>query len=416
MPRFRSIASLLILRIMLLAVACMLVFGGAHAWWEYRKGQQEFRRSMETLVANSMISLSAALWDIEPALVREQVQWLGKLPLVGHVQLRVTSTGEMYEAGEPRDGRAPAVSMLIPAPRHSQSSMPLGELQVWENRSHYLEVLRDSTLRVLLGYALFTALVCLMVAWVMRRELRQPLQQIAGFAASLKPNELSRPLVLERERRGQRDEIDMVVQGFGQLQHDLRGHIEHLDLLVAQRTAQLEELVEEVKRMSLTDALTGCLNRRAMDERLASEVAQGQRLGAALSVMFVDVDRFKQVNDRHGHAAGDAVLREVALRCRHALEREPSAQWMARYGGEEFLIVMPGVAAAQAWALAGQLREAIRSTPIQVHGLELAATASFGVAQLQGAESAEELLQRADAMLYEAKHAGRDCVRVAGLA
>ena len=83
MPRFRSIASLLILRIMLLAVACMLVFGGAHAWWEYRKGQQEFRRSMETLVANSMISLSAALWDIEPALVREQVQWLGKLPLVG---------------------------------------------------------------------------------------------------------------------------------------------------------------------------------------------------------------------------------------------------------------------------------------------------------------------------------------------
>src|SRR5256885_9542208 len=65
MPRFRSIASLLILRIMLLAVACMLVFGGAHAWWEYRKGQQEFRRSMETLVANSMISLSAALWRSE---------------------------------------------------------------------------------------------------------------------------------------------------------------------------------------------------------------------------------------------------------------------------------------------------------------------------------------------------------------
>src|SRR5256885_15465838 len=93
MPRFRSIASLLILRIMLLAVACMLVFGGAHAWWEYRKGQQEFRRSMETLVANSMISLSAALWDIEPALVREQVQWLGKLPPGGHVQLRGTSPG-----------------------------------------------------------------------------------------------------------------------------------------------------------------------------------------------------------------------------------------------------------------------------------------------------------------------------------
>lgn len=413
MPRFRSIASLLIVRIMLLAVACMLVFGGAHAWWEYRKGQQEFRRSMETVVTNSMISLSAALWDIEPALVHEQVQWLGRLPLVGHVQLRVTSTGEMYEAGEPRDGQAPAVSMAIAAPRHSQSSLPLGELQVWENRGHYLEVLRDSTLRVLLGYALFTALVCLMVAWVMRRELRQPLQQIAGFAASLKPNELSRPLVLERTRRGQHDEIDLVVQGFAQLQHDLRGHIEHLDLLVAQRTGQLQELVEEVKRMSLTDALTGCLNRRAMDERLATEVVHTRDRGAALSVMFVDVDHFKRVNDRHGHAAGDAALREVALRCQRALELDSSAHWMARYGGEEFLIVIPGVAAARAGALAGQLRETVRTTPVHVHGLDLMLTASFGVAQLRGGEGVQQLLQRADAMLYEAKHAGRDCVRVA---
>jgi diguanylate cyclase (GGDEF)-like protein len=362
-------------------------------------------------VANSTISLSAALWDIDPSMVREQVQWLASLPLVGHVQLRATATGELFEAGDPVDGRAPAVSLPIPPPRHSQSLLPLGELQVWENRGHYLEVLRDSTLRVLLGYALFTALVCLMVAWVMRRQLRQPLQQIARFAAQLKPNELSRPLVLDRPLRGQLDEIDLVVQGFAQLQQDLRGHIEHLDLLVAERTGQMQELVEEVKRMSLTDALTGCHNRRAMDERLAAEVESSQDRGQALSVMFVDVDRFKQVNDRHGHAAGDAVLREVARRCRNGLGA--SAQWMARYGGEEFLIVLPQVGADEARHLAQQLRQAIRSTPVQACEMELAVTASFGVAQLRAADGAQELLQRADAMLYEAKHGGRDCVRVA---
>ncbi len=409
MPRFRSIASLLISRIILLAVACMLVFGGAQAWWEYRKGRQEFRRSMETVVSSSAIALSAALWDIEPALVRQQVQSLARLPLVGHVRLRTTATGEVYEAGEPVHGRAPAMSLPIPAPAHSQSSLPLGELQVWEDRSYYLAVLRDSTLRVLLGYALFTALVCLMVAWVMRRQLRQPLQQIAGFAASLKPNELSRPLVLQRPPRAERDEIDLVVQGFAQLQHDLRGHIEHLDLLVAQRTARLQELVQEVRRLSLTDALTGCHNRRAMDERLDAEIGHCHTRGAALSVMFVDVDRFKQVNDRHGHAAGDEVLREVALRCQAEL-RAP-AQWMARYGGEEFLVVLPGTASSAAREVAVQLREAVRRTPLQ--GLGLAVTVSIGLAQLQTGEGARQLLQRADAMLYEAKRSGRDCVRVA---
>lgn len=410
MPRFRSIASLLILRIILLAVACMLVFGGAHAWWEYRKGQQEFRHSMQTWVSNSMIALSAALWDIDPAMVREQVQWLGGLPLVGHVQLRVTSTGQLYEAGDPVEGRAPALSMPVPPPRHSHSRLPLGELQVWENRGYYLEVLRDSTLRVLLGYALFTALVCLMVAWVMRRELRQPLQQIARFASRLKPNELSRPLVLDRPVRAQRDEIDLVVLGFTQLQHDLRGHIEHLDLLVAQRTGQLQSLVEEVRRMSLTDALTGCHNRRAMDERLSAEVAQSHAYGEVLSVMFVDVDHFKQVNDTHGHAAGDAVLREVALRCRSGLAAP--VQWMARYGGEEFLLVLPRLEAGAAGHLARQLRESIRAAPMQVNALELEVTASFGVAQLKAGEQVQELLQRADAMLYEAKHRGRDRVCV----
>ena len=107
------------------------------------------------------------------------------------------------------------------------------------------------------------------------------------------------------------------------------------------------------------------------------------------------------------------MLREVALRCRHALEREPSAQWMARYGGEEFLIVMPGVAAAQAWALAGQLREAIRATPIQVHGLELAATASFGVADYEADAAPGLLVGRADEAMYRAKQSGRNQVVVA---
>ena len=412
MPRFRPIASLLISRIIMLAVACMLLFGGAHAWWENRKSMQEFRATMHTLVSNSMIALSGALWDIDPAMVNEQLRWLSQLPSVGHVLLRVTATGQVFEAGSgPLPDRAPAVSLPVMPPATSQSHLQLGELQVWEDGDHYLSVLRDSTLRVLPGYAVLTTLVCLMVAWVMRRELRQPLHQIARFAASLKPNELSRPLVLDRPQRDEVDEIDLVIQGFQQLQQDVRGYIEHLDLLVAQRTAQLENLVEEVQRMSLTDALTGCYNRRAMDERLEAEIGRCRRQGLPLSVLFVDVDRFKYVNDTHGHAAGDAVLREVAQRCGQNLH--VPRDWMVRYGGEEFLIVLPERPSHEAAQLGERIGHAIRSQVVQAYGLELKVTVSIGIAQLQPDDAQEDLLARADARLYDAKRAGRDCVRVA---
>lgn len=411
MPRFRSISSLLITRIVLLAVACMVVFGGLQSWWEYRQGQKNFKHSMETLADNSMLLLSNALWDIDPSIVKKQVLWLANLPEVGHVRVRTMTTGEVFEAGNPVEGRMPALSLPIQPPIQSTDNLQLGVLEIWEDRSYYLEVLWNSTLRVLLGYGLFTALVCFMVAVVMRRELRQPLYQIARFASSLKPNELSRPLVLDRPERAELDEIDLVIQGFQQLQHDLRGYIDHLDLLVAERTEQLETLVDEVKRLSLTDSLTGCYNRRALDERMAGELERSKRYGRPLSVIFVDVDHFKRVNDVHGHAAGDAVLREVALRCQSQLRSQ--VDWIVRYGGEEFLIVLPESQAAEAQQLALRLGQAIKEQAIHVYELSLSITASFGVTQLDGDEDAETMLARADAMLYEAKHAGRDCVRVA---
>lgn len=411
MSRSRSMASLLILRIVLLAVGCMLVFGGSHAWWQYQQQRKEFKASVETLADTSLILLSNALWNIDMSIVRRQVQWLSKLPDVGYVRVRGEITGELIEGGFDLPAGQPALSMDIMPPQPSHIQIPLGQLEIWERSNHYQHVLRESTLPVLLGYALFTALICLMVAWVMRRELHQPLDQIARFAAGLKPNELSRPLILDRPRRRQQDEIDLVVQGFGQLQRDLRVHIEHLDLLVAQRTEQLEDLVDEVQRLSLTDALTGCYNRRALDQRLPAEIERCKRYGRFLSVIFVDVDRFKQVNDVHGHAAGDMVLKEVGLRCQEQLRSQ--VDWAVRYGGEEFLIVLPEARSAHARELAQRLGAHMRNQPIKIVDETLTVTVSLGVAQLMPMDSAQSLLARADAMLYEAKRSGRDCVCVA---
>ncbi len=163
----------------------------------------------------------------------------------------------------------------------------------------------------------------------------------------------------------------------------------------------------DLARASRRDGLTGLANRRAFDEELVREVARSGRTGAPLALVVLDVDRFKAVNDGHGHAAGDAVLREVAARASAALRRGDLA---ARIGGEEFALVLPGADLAGAAELAERVRVAIAATPMPAGGADLAVTVSLGCATLAAGEAPEALVARADARLYEAKRAGRDRV------
>jgi diguanylate cyclase (GGDEF)-like protein len=152
------------------------------------------------------------------------------------------------------------------------------------------------------------------------------------------------------------------------------------------------------------------LNRRALDQRLQELTAQAQISGQPVAVIAGDIDHFKRVNDEHGHAAGDAVLVEVAYRLRKALRAFDLAY---RVGGEEFLIVVPGADVPDAVRLAEQLRAAVAAEP----AAGLWVTMSFGVAGSVGPrlESAQ-LLHDADAALYRAKARGRDRVVAATLA
>ena len=406
--RFRSISTLLIQRIIWLSIGCLLVLGGLHAWVEFRHEQQNFERSMRMLADNSMRNLSMALWDIDSKAVREQVNWMGALPEVAHVHVKVQATGEKFMAGRDMQNVPATVSVQIMPP--DGQSIPLGVLEIWADPQYFLSIMAQSTLRVTMGYALFTLLICVMVAWVMRRELRQPLSQIARFAAGLKPNELAKPLRLHRPHREQSDEIDLVIQGFQQLQGDLRSYIDNLDQLVADRTQKLEVLVDEVKRLSLMDALTGCFNRRALDERLPSELERSLRYDRPMSLVFVDIDHFKAINDQHGHGVGDIVLREVASRLQTHLRSQ--VDWVARDGGEEFLVVMPETTVHEALESTQRLADVVRTKPVLAQGMALQVTASFGIAQLREGETLPSLLERADSMLYQAKADGRDCARM----
>lgn len=184
-------------------------------------------------------------------------------------------------------------------------------------------------------------------------------------------------------------------------------------LLVGRRFAELNskllETQRELQRQALTDPLTHIMNRRAILGRLTEEMARAPRQGLPLSIGVMDIDHFKLVNDRYGHAGGDSVLQKVVERSLRALRAYDA---LGRIGGEEFLIVMPGVGARDASIVLERIRHSVRQATIELQGVEISVTVSIGGA-VNGGEAPEELLHLADEALYRAKGEGRDRVVMA---
>jgi two-component system cell cycle response regulator len=184
---------------------------------------------------------------------------------------------------------------------------------------------------------------------------------------------------------------------------------------VARRITHLECSLRasnrENRRLSVTDPLTGAHNRRYLMKYLPRELARAQRYNRSLSVLCCDIDGFKQVNDRMGHAAGDRVLQEFVQRAMRCI-REKS-DWLARSGGDEFTIVMPETNLKGANCVAQKLGRIFASPPLVVHERPLKVTVSIGVTALEthrelSQTSAVELLRAADRGLYASKQSGKD--------
>jgi two-component system, cell cycle response regulator len=183
--------------------------------------------------------------------------------------------------------------------------------------------------------------------------------------------------------------------------------ISHLALVLD--NARLSQRLHE---LSTLDGLTRQLNHRVIYDRLTEELERARRYKYPLSVVLCDFDHFKEINDTHGHLAGDAVLREGAGVLRKCLR---STDLLGRYGGEEFLAVLPQVELGAACLAAERLRQGLESHPVRLPGGgEVHITASFGVAdrdEITGSPGTDLLVSLADRRLYEAKAAGRNRVR-----
>ncbi|UTH72817.1 diguanylate cyclase [Chromobacterium sp. IIBBL 290-4] len=258
---------------------------------------------------------------------------------------------------------------------------------------------RNLMYAIALGLAALLAQLALYV--FIRRRVAQPLLQASRLLTDISHGHLDAPV----PPHPRRDEIGDLLQALAILKQ------RSLEKLALEQEKQ--RLIDELTEVSRLDFLTGLPNRRAFTQSAQAEIARAWRCGDTITLILFDIDHFKQVNDNHGHDAGDAVLvhiaATIAAECRES-------DLIGRYGGEEFIALTTCGGEAAGLSLAERLRAAIEASPLQLPGGQsLSVTASFGAASLSDANhSLELLLVAADHALYSAKRLGRNRVEWSG--
>lgn len=261
----------------------------------------------------------------------------------------------------------------------------------------------DDTVELALAIGLVAALFASALAWLAARRLSVDLYALADAASGVEAGRPGSDIPAMQSSR----EVQQLSQSLGRMTHHLVAAREAMEEKVRLRTLELEAANRALDLQARTDALTGLLNRRGFETQMAFAVALARRSSRPLSLITVDVDHFKRVNDTYGHEAGDEVLRRLA---RTLESRLRGSDVVARLGGEEFVALLPDTDLNGAQSIAQALVAAMAEQQDPVVGT---ITVSAGVATMRGAEdNGAAMLRRGDAALYEAKGQGRNRVCV----
>lgn len=252
-------------------------------------------------------------------------------------------------------------------------------------------------------------IISMLVALLISRMIARPLVRLRAQVTAFGAGQIDARAGVESN-----DEVGQLAVSFNQMADIIAQHTRLLEERVWERTRDLERLNEQLRYLSNHDPLTGCYNRRYLNQHLEPELVRSRQYGQSLALIMCDIDHFKRVNDTYGHLVGDAVLRDFG----HLLHDSIRAHgdWVVRYGGEEFLLILPETDLQNATRLAEHIRMRLEAYPFCADaGQALHCTASFGVTALNGTSTdaglgADQLTDQVDYLLYSAKHAGRNRV------
>jgi diguanylate cyclase (GGDEF)-like protein len=433
-PPVQSIRNRMIVLFIVVTTTTLGAFAAHRQWQLQQELAQRFERSRAEIMDGLGQSLAEPAWALNVGILRSRLEATLVHPEVSEACMFSPDGKETYAtAGRPA---APGSSACTAAGPHDV----LSEVQIYppanidaERREQSIgtavirfshepmnKALRVAMIQGITEVAAIDVVLVLLLTFGLRMVFRplEHLQRALFQLASSHGDELD-----ELSRLG-RTEFDSVIDGFNQV-------LRKLKLIIAERTeaeltvraaihrsheafAQIQatqaELVEknlQLEALSKTDQLTGVFNRRHLDAVLISELERHRRDGSVFSIILIDVDRFKAINDNHGHQVGDRVLVEMAERI---LETTRDADTVGRWGGEEFLIICPDAPPHAAVLFAERLRRTVSEQPFQAAG---AMTASLGVASVQPGDTIHGMISRADQALYRGKNNGRDRVEYA---
>lgn len=311
-------------------------------------------------------------------------------------------TQQDLRRSEPETRETGKSQLLVVVPVRLAS--PLGVLRARVSE-HRLELVLASQQRELAGLVGGAGLVLgLALYFILQRVVGRRIGRLGVTASSLRGGRMDVRAPIDGH-----DEITEVSEAFNRMAASLEAYTTDLERVVAERTAALSEANRRLAQLATTDPLTGLANRRAFDERAGRDLELARRAERGFSVVVLDVDHFKSVNDRFGHPAGDIVLKEIAAAL---AERARGTDVLARVGGEEFAIAMPDTPPSDAMSAAERMRDTIERTVRagRAPALEVV-TASFGVASYPDhGDTLSDLVGAADRAMYRAKNAGRNKV------
>lgn len=241
------------------------------------------------------------------------------------------------------------------------------------------------------------ALIAVFVFWYLNRHYRNKYQKMLHKLKSAKRSIKVAESSMNTMAQEQQDNQDLLEE---------RVQERTLELNIALQ--ELESANQELERINILDELTGLHNRRFYDQKIVAEYRRSRRNITALSLVVIDIDHFKEVNDTHGHLAGDQCLIWLASHIKMGLKRSTDKAF--RYGGEEFCLILPNTSAEGALIMAEQLRIVVAEQPFQFQDVDIPLTISSGIFtyQQQADIGPEQIFSSADKALYKAKHNGRN--------
>lgn len=364
---------------------------GAHAHWSW----------VTRIVESAAFSHKNSAPDIEALIIDHDGKVLYPEALMGQQLATNDAKSPGWSVG---DGYLTSM-VTVPTPSSTALTWSIAVRQPLETALQPARLL----LYKLLMLGVFAAVLFGLVAYYLALYLSRPIEQLARSAKQVQDNQPGAHFPLQhpvREIAQLGQSIDAMTQSLLGKERELQEANASLEATVAQRTADLMQANAELLSLATHDALTGVYNRRRFDEKITEYSLLSRRTGRPFALLLIDADYFKRINDTHGHAVGDEVLKQLAQLIQTSLR---TTDFVARYGGEEFAVLLPEIAQPDTpEVVAEKIRAAVADAEFASVGQ---VTVSIGVGLADPADnSPTALIKRADQQLYQAKAAGRNQV------